>query len=100
MSAWIESKPTMVEGVQFQLECAVDKARWEPLHHLGVHSNRAALFGPELIFPWTPVAVRDFIAETVSPIDVAPGSTVFVGFVDDAPLKSAFPGFEGEEEAQ
>jgi len=66
LRAWSDVKPTTVDGVYFDLRCDVDKALWRPLASLGLYGRRAALYGPEFIFPWTPAYVREFM-ETLGP---------------------------------
>lgn len=96
--AWESPEPVVVDGVCFHLTCDVDKSVWKPLHTLGTYGQRQSMYGPELIFPWTPPWVREFMAKTIDVIDVEPGSLVLISVVGTAQLKSPFAQF-GDDDA-
>ncbi|ENZ81613.1 MULTISPECIES: hypothetical protein [Caulobacter] len=96
--AWESPEPVVVDGVCFHLTCDVDKEVWKPLHTLGTYGQRQSMYGPELIFPWTPPWIRDFMSKTVDVIDVEPGSLVVISVVGTAQLKSPFAQF-GDDDA-
>jgi len=98
--AWEESTPTTLDGVHLQLACDVDKSIWHPLSPLGLYGHRAALYGPEIIFPWTPPEIRELLAQHTEVVEVGEGSTVLIGFVTSAPLKSAFADFSDAEQRE
>ncbi|PIB89924.1 hypothetical protein [Caulobacter sp. FWC2] len=96
--AWRSPEPVLVDGVYIDLSCDVDKEIWKPLHTLGAYGERQSLYGPELIFPWTPPPVRAFMAERIEVIDVAAGSVIMISLVRTAQLKTPYAQF-GDDDA-
>jgi hypothetical protein len=63
---------------------------------IGLYGRRAALYGPEFIFPWTPAYIREFMEKSGPVIEVGPGATVVIGLVSTAQLNSPFADFQDE----
>lgn len=96
LQAWETSEYTTVDGVHFDMKCDVDKDLWRPLAPIGLYGRRAALYGPEFIFPWTPDYIREFMEKSGPVIEVGPGATVVIGLVSTAQLNSPFADFQDE----
>jgi len=96
LRAWETSEYVTVDGVHFDLKCEVDKNLWRPLAPIGLYGRRAALYGPEFIFPWTPDYIREFMEKSGPAIEVGPGATVVIGPVFTAQLNSPFAEFQDE----
>lgn len=96
LRAWETSEFTTVDSVHFDLRCDVNKDLWRPLAPIGLYGRRAALYGPEFVFPWTPPFIREFMEKSGPVIEVGPGATIVTGPVITAQLKSPFADFQDE----
>jgi hypothetical protein len=98
VEAWTNSAPTVIDGITFRLDCDVDKSQWHPLCPLGLYGDGTALYGPELVFPWTPKFVREALSKHERLVKVTKGCTVLVGSVTSQRLATTFADFANPDQ--
>lgn len=98
-TAFGADQPVVVDGVTFDYRCELDTKLWRPLAPLGTYGSRAALYGPRIIFPWTP---RDWAKSyrKSGAIDAPVGSHIKVAFIQEAPVNTGFGDFDPPESRQ
>ncbi|WP_158818525.1 hypothetical protein [Methylocapsa sp. S129] len=96
-----------VDGVMFNMQCELDKSVWRPVYPLGLHGHVAALYGPEIAFPWTPSYWRKLFAEEVLAseseiVEAKPGCLISIARIETAKFKTPYAdfAFDGEREGK
>lgn len=79
-----------VEGVTLDLNCELAPAEWQPISPPGVYGSIDALYGPEIIFPWTPSDWRQDFEAKGHAVEAPPGSRVYIWKVVSFPAPSPF----------
>lgn len=87
-------EPVTIEGVTLHLYCDLDTRVWRPVNHLGLYGPWA-LYGPEIIFPWTPAGWRKALRDQGEVIEAVAGSEVHIFKVEDAEFKGLIDTSEG-----
>lgn len=93
LRAWKNQEPTLVGGVYLKLDCDCDKEQWQPLCPIGLYGDLSAIYGPELVFPWTPDYVKESLGRHESLIEVTEGCTVVINSVTSSLLAPTFNDF-------
>jgi hypothetical protein len=97
ITAYDAGEPVEIDGVTFDLRCELDTKLWRPVAPLGTYGHRATLYGPKIIFPWTPDDWREALDRDGKAITAPPGSTIKIARIVSAPVDTGFEGFEDPE---
>lgn len=95
-----EACPVVVDGVTIDLTCDLDRKLWRPVSPLGTYGHRAALYGPRILFPWTPPQWRAILSRGGEALEAPPGSRVWIATVQATPLETPLEEFEGAGERE
>jgi hypothetical protein len=100
ITAFESDQTVHVEGVKLNFACDLDRSKWKPACTLGLYGHRAALYGPEIIFPWTPADWRKSFERDGHALQAKKGSLVFVGQVTSAPITTPFEGLDHPDQRE
>lgn len=99
-TAYGATEPVEIDGITFDLRCDLDTTVWRPVASLGTYGHRASLFGPKIVFPWTPDDWREALNREGEAIVAPAGSRIKIATVVTAPVDTGFEGFEDPESRQ
>jgi hypothetical protein len=98
--AFDEPNPVRIENIQIDLKCNLDKTAWRPACPTGIYDNVAALYGPEIAFPWAPPFWKGHITQSCELIEVRSGDEISIDTIKSTRLEAQFGDFDLEEEIE